>query len=433
MPDVFKVLHSRWLVCVWLVAAACGTAQPKVPLAAFAEGGWEAIEAYAANELATGDPNNEAILQNVRGQAAMYRGDLAEARRCFATAYQIMGTWAVDGSEVYKAIFGNESSKTYRGDPYERGMNAFYLALADLWHGEPDNARACLINGILADAESAEPDESGGSSRVREDNALLFWMAGRMGRLAGSSDVAQFFADAQEAHAFAKSSGSGGSPSPAVLMEPAAGNVVVLVEVGLGPEKFSKGSGDPIARFRQRATPLGGWRNEAGAAAHATVAFNDKPVGASETLLDVFYQATTRGGTAMEGVRKGKAVLKIATAVAGVQVLKSAMRENDAERAAIKAAAAGVLFLAAWMVSSDADIRHWPSLPSTVQVVTATLPPGRHNLTVDFLDNRGAVLRGLRQQAVVEVPAQGEAWLLVRAVGGPAVTGPAVVRTQPIP
>lgn len=433
MINALKGLRSRWVALGWLAAAACGTAQPKIPLAAFAAGDWEAIETYAANELASGDPNNEAILQNVRGQAAMYRGDMAEARRSFATAYQIMGTWAVDGSEVYKAIFGNESSKTYRGDPYERGMNAFYLALADLWHGEPDNARACLINGILADAESAEADEAGKVTRAREDNALLFWMAGRMGRLAGSSDVAEFFADAQKAHAFALDNGSRGSPSPAVLTEPAAGNVVVLVEVGLGPEKYSRASGDPIARFRERTTALGRWRNEAGTAAYATVSFNGKTAGVAEPLMDVFYQATTRGGTAMEGIRKGKAVLKVAAAVAGVEVMKAAMRSRDAERAAVAAGVAGALFLVAWMVSSDADIRHWPSLPSTVQVVTATLPPGRHVLSVDFVDERGSPLRGVRQEAVVDVPAEGEAWLLVRAVGGAAVTGPAVVRNNPVP
>jgi hypothetical protein len=147
----------------------------------------------------------------------------------------------------------------------------------------------------------------------------------------------------------------------------------------------------------------------------------------------VFYQATTRGGTAMEGIRKGKAVLKVAAAVAGVEVMKAAMRSRDAERAAVAAGVAGALFLVAWMVSSDADIRHWPSLPSTVQVVTATLPPGRHVLSVDFVDERGSPLRGVRQEAVVDVPAEGEAWLLVRAVGGAAVTGPAVVRNNPVP
>lgn len=405
----------------WALAAACATGQPKVPIDSYRRGDFAAVEAFAERELADGAAENEGLVQNVAGQAQLFQGRIADARRSFAVAYQVMGTWATAGSEVYKAIFGNESSKTWRGDPYERGMNAVYLALCDLWSGEPDNARACLINGIMADAESGAEGAEGAAARVKEDNALLFWMAGRMGRLAGSSDVEQNFADARQAHEFALANHARGDAANPVLASPAAGNLVVLVECGLGPEKYAKGMGDPIARFRERTD----------AAVRAEVWVDGRPVGPAHVLADVFYQATTRGGTAMEGIRKGKAVLKIGAAVAGVETLKYAARERDSQRAAVAAAAAGAFFLVAWLVSSDADIRHWPTLPSTVGAAVTTLPPGDHRLVVEFFDASGNTLHSLRQQATVRVPERGEAWCLVRPAPQPAIAGAPVVQNPP--
>ena len=61
-------------------------------------------------------------------------------------------------------------------------------------------------------------------------------------------------------------------------------------------------------------------------------------------------------------------------------------------------------------------MRHWPTLPSTVQVLTATVPPGPHQLAIDFLDASGRELPSLRQVREVVVPPTGEAWQLFRSL-----------------
>lgn len=397
----------RLLLPAVLALTSCAIEQPSIPVDRFRAGDLAAVESTAQAELSDGAPQNEAIVRNVLGQCAMFSGRLADARRDFAWAYQIMGTWAVGGSEVYKALFGDESSKTYRGDPYERSMNAFYLALADLWSGEPDNARACMINGIMADAES-------GDEKYQADNALLFWMKGRMGHLSGSSDVREDFADARKANEFALAKGARGSTANPVLEHPDRGNLVVLAECGWGPEKYSDGMADQIARFRTRPDRVD----------RAVVSVDGQVIGETAILTDVNYQATTRGGTAMEGVRNGKAILKAGLAITGVEVMKSAMHDRDVQRGAAKATAAGVFILLAWLISADADARHWPTLPSTVQAVTADVAPGRHRLRVDFLDATGVPLGGLHQEAEIVVPTAGEAWFLVRSLAKSAVVGP---------
>jgi hypothetical protein len=135
-------------------------------------------------------------------------------------------------------------------------------------------------------------------------------------------------------------------------------------------------------------------------------------LGPAWILADVDYQARTLGGTAMEGIREGKAVFKTATTVSGLVLLNQAGRHRG-EHAQAMAITGGALLLVGLLTSSAADVRHWPTLPSTVQVLVADLPPGRHEIEVDFLDVRGRPLPNLRRRVLVDVPATGESWLFV--------------------
>lgn len=388
----------RGLAAVSLLAAGCAVSQPDIPMRAFVDGRLDAVADFVGRELLDGDPENTALLLNVQAQCELLRGDVANALPTFERAGQIMGSWSVGGGEATGAILGSESSKDYRGDPYEKAMNAFYLAYCYLQRGEPDNARAACKRGILMDAEVAD-------EKFQADNALLFWLAGRCSVLMGAPDADDFFREAAVAHAFARQHGARGEPRPAVLEQPRRGNVVLLFECGMGPEKYTDGLQDEIARFRPRYHP----------AARAHVAVDGRSLGGSTILCDVDYQARTLGGTEMEGIRKGKAVFKTGAAVAGVVLLDQAMRDRG-DSARTQAIAGGALLLASLLTSSSADVRHWPTLPSSVQVLTADLPPGQHRIDVEFVDAAGRPLPGLRQSLAIDVPATGEVWSLFRSL-----------------
>ncbi len=399
----------RWVSLIVLLSAACAVGQPAVPLDAFVAGNLTAVRDFAVQQIAAGEPENAALLHNVQAQCELLIGDTAAARRNFELAGRIMGSWSTSGSEVAGAILGSESSKTYKGDPYEQAMNAYYLGLCFLWLGEPDNARAACKRGILADAEV-------GDERFQADNALLFWMAGRFSRLMGSGDAEGFFAEAAAAHAFAVQHGARGVPDLPLLADPGRGNLVVLAECGMGPEKYGDGLHRELARFRPRPHPAVG----------ARVRLDGRDLGVAALLLDVDYQARTLGGTEMEGIRKGKAVFKTASTVAGIVLLDQAAR-SDGDSARTQAIVGGSLLLAGLLTSSAADVRHWPTLPSSVHVLAAEVEPGRHELEVDFLDARGRSLPQFRQRTRIEVPADGEAWHLVRSLPPapmPAELGP---------
>ena len=377
-------------------AAGCSISQPDVPVNRYLRGEFAEVGAFAAKEADEGDFENRALLLNVRGQCELALGDADAARRAFEEAGQIMGTWSASGSEVTAAVIGSESSKIYKGDPYEKAMNAFYLAYCYLLKGEPDNARAALKRGILMDAEVAD-------EKYQADNALLFWMAGRMSRLFGGSGAEDFFAEARVANKFSIEHGARGESQNAVLDTPAKGNFVLLLPIGLGPEKYADGREQELARFRQQGHP----------AVRARAMLNGEPLGKSWILSDVDYQANTLGGTAMEGIRKGKAVFKTSTRIGGIILLDEGLRNLDDDEGQAKAIVGGAMLVLSALTATGADVRYWPTLPSTVQALTADVPPGEHDLVVEFLDNKGRSVARLRHQLRVEVPKSGEVWLLV--------------------
>jgi tetratricopeptide (TPR) repeat protein len=378
------------------LAAGCAIPQPDVPVRRYLDGELGAVREFAEVEVEYGPPENLALVRNVQGQCELSMGELELAQKHFEQAAQIMGTWAVSSGEATGAIVGSESSKTYRGDPYEKAMNAFYLAFCYLVLGESDNARAALKRGILADAEVAD-------EKYQADNALLFWMAGRMSALMGlPGDAEDFFKEARTAHLFALEHGARGDPADRVIAAPAAGNLVLLLPIGLGPEKYGDGLQNELARFRSQSHP----------ATAARAKLGGLELGRSSILADVDYQANTLGGMAMQGIRRGKAVFKTASTISGIVLLNEAAK-SDGDDARTKAIVGGGLLALGVLTSASADVRHWPTLPSTVQVLTAEVAPGEHTLVVDFLDERGRALPGLRHTAGIVVPESGEAWYLI--------------------
>ena len=257
---------------------------------------------------------------------------------------------------------------------------------------------------------STDTNAEVGDEKYQADNALLFWMAGRMSTLMGSpSDAADFFAEAATANTFAIEHGAHGEKENPVLAAPQAGNLVLLIECGMGPEKYADGHQDSIARFRPQPHP----------AERARATIDGRDLGASSLLLDVDYQARTLGGTAMEGIRQGKAVFKTASTAAGIVLLHQASKD-DGDSARTQAIVGGGLLLAGLLTSTAADARHWPTLPATVQVIAADVAPGKHVVDVEFLDASGQSIPALRQRKEIEVPATGESWQLLRSL--PRVT-----------
>jgi hypothetical protein len=278
-------------------------------------------------------------------------------------------------------------------------MNAFYRGILHWQRGEPDNGRAAFRRGILADAESDE-----GVAQI--DFALLYWLAGRASLAMGlPGDAEDLFAEARRAREFAVRHGARGPASAPILTDPARGNLLVVAELGLGPRKAAGGPQGSLAVVVPRRVQV----------ASAEVFVDGASLGLTTLLADLDYQAQTRGGRAMQGIREGKAVFKTAAALAGTVLVLDGL--DDGGSGGTGRAVAGLaLLLASLLTSAEADTRHWETLPQFVHALAAEVPPGWHEVRIEFHRPDGSRVRSMSQTRTVEIRDGRDTVLLFRSL-----------------
>jgi len=346
------------------------------------------LDAFGKKGIAGED---EALWRCEIGVAALLSGDEAGAFRAFDSASRIMGTLESSSAENARAIFGSEDTKVWKGDPHERCMNAYYKGILYYRRGDLENAGACFKRGLLADAWSAEGESQVDFAAL---SYLLGWTSARRGK------------EEQEAFSFREAKEHAPSiPEPL----PDRHNVLVVADLGPGPRRYREGSADELIRFQQPGYPersLG-------------LFVDGVPVGSTVQATQMLRQATTRGKKVMDGIRKGKAVFKTGTAVAGAIVLSEGVRKRD--EGAI-AAGIGLLVLSA-LVRAEADLRFWSLLPGEIQLLPLAIAPGRHRLTVRSLDANGYPIPGWERTFDIDVPPSGDRLYYFRTCGTAAIYG----------
>jgi len=384
-----------------LVLNSCCAGVPPVPMRQFMDGNLPLVRDFFTEQLKDGDVESSALFLNGLAQIEMLQGDLDRARSHFRQAGQIMCNWATSAVEAFSAIVGSESSKIWKGDPHEKAMNAYYTGLLYWMAGEHDNARAAFKSGILADAESDEGD-------AQVDFALLYWLAGRMSLHMGLADEAkQYFQEARDARNFAVEHGARASSNRSILNDPADGNLVCLIDLDLAPIKEAGGPHGSLVVLEPRLAEV----------EDAEIFIDGDSVGRSELMVDLDYQATTRGGKAMEGIREVKAVLKTVTGVGGAVLLNEGLKGRGSHRG--KKAAIGLGLLAfSLFTRAEADVRSWETLPSSVHALVTDVSPGMHELRIVFWGIHGEEIPRLSQTWTVDVPEGGEGVYYFRSLPG---------------
>ena len=372
------------LLALFFAVAACASPGTGAAARAWYSGDRGRAKGELEAQLAD-DEEGRALYLNELGVLALEQRDLAAALRLFTEAGQIMGAFGGSRSDALGAIVGSEASKQWRGDPYERAMNAYYLGIVNYLLGVHDNALAGFKNAIFND--SGQGDES-----YDCDFAPAFFLEGLCYRQLGDPDMAErSFAAARKL-----------APAGTALAAETRGNVVVVVDVGRGPQKVNVGSHGEQTRFVADASTPGVIEVLAGGAV----------VGTTSRAGDLYFQATTRGGRAFDSILDTKSAVKTGTQVAGMGALLIA---DDLPRkhqgGALLAGAA--LLLTSLAVDAKADTRCWNSLPNEVQLLRLELPPGTHE--VEIRPSAGWRVAGPVTQTVT-VPLQGDALVYQRVL-----------------
>lgn len=316
--------------------------------------------------LYTGGERNAVLNFQRLGLAAFEGGQYKDAAWAFDQALARIEAIYADNKQAATArsVFHNESNKDYKGEPYERAMAYYYRGLLYLRDGDYQNAR-------ISFREAERMDTMSDAEEFQSDFAAMNYLQGWSLRCQGrASDAKEYFDLAAKAQQG--------------LTAPAEGdNVLFIGELGNGPVK---------ARDSAQAHKL---LFQAGAEYPETLAtVTYGPAGTPVTLplmeaSNVTYQATTRGGRAIDGLMNGKANWKEGTDGVGTALMTQGLMGGDGGGYMAMAGLALSIFSSA--MKTNADIRAWDGLPDRIMVGTAQAASPDWTYKVAYAGEKGPV------------------------------------------
>jgi hypothetical protein len=336
------------------------------------------------NMIADGPRKDKVLWQYRTAAAAMRQGKFDVAKPLLDDALLTLGGIYGPDAEARKSrnLFSSESRKTFIGEPYERSMAYFYRGVIYWRDGELDNARACFRSAEFEDSDTENKDYAG-------DWVLPDYLDGlATTKLGGDGSDAL-----KRARAEAKNINL---PD----YEPRA-NVIFILEYGPGPLKYGSGKYGEELRFRTRGSPVMSARIQTGKI--------DLPVAPCDNLN---FQATTRGGRAMDHVLANKAVFKGATDTAGdvamIGGLTTAAASNNrtTQSVGLGLALAGLISKGISAATTpEADTRTWDNLPQYISFAAMKLTPGEHAVTIECRDRNGRSTPKWTKNFTINAPA----------------------------
>lgn len=296
------------------------------------------------------DGEHNAVLNYERlGLLSMELGYYDDAEKAFDGALDRIEAFYNKDKQAEKATSATrlEVNKDFKGEPYERAMAYYYRGLLYLRKGDYDNARASFKAAEYQDTVSGEES-------FQSDFGLLTYLQGWASQCAGDGS--------QAVEAFEQAA----KIDPGLKVPGASDNVLVLTELGVGPVKTTDGQYQEKLVFRPGATmPENGAIVTLGAG-KATRAWPLTPA------ADIFTQASTRGGRAIDGILDGKAQFKsgLETTGALATTLGSTFAQQMGGNALYAQGIGAALSMFSKTVRPTADTRMWDGLPSRIMVGT---------------------------------------------------------------
>jgi len=360
---VSTALMSATLALTSATAADKNAVTPE-ELEGFSSARHEPLKPYYKALYGGGERN--AVLNLSRlGLAAMELGQYKDAERAFdAALLRIESVYAKNKqAEAARSLFHKESNKDWKGEPYERAMAYYYRGLLYLRAGDYNNARAAFKGAEFQDTVSE-------SEEFQSDFALMNYLMGWATQCSGDNGSSDFDT------AIKAEKG---------LVAPAPGdNVLMIAELGHGPVKARVASQKEKLIFQ----PAQGYP-ETGAIFTLAPAKGAARKVDSRVASNIYYQATTRGGRAMDGILNGKAAWKDTTGTIGSSAMQVGLQQGG--EAGLYLAAAGAIFsMFSSAMKVDADIRQWDSLPDSVALSTAKAD-GDFTATVNYISANGTL------------------------------------------
>jgi len=331
---------------------------------------------------------------------------------------------------------GKEQSKIFKGEPYEQALVSTYIGFMLYQRGDYQNARAMFSQALELDRETfageviseEKPQQAQGGVALEgekgkelkevqqpsttyrtlsNDNRFAYYMLAR---------TYKHLEDGQNIGISLKNS-TNWANIPETVMADSCGislniakqydiqppvenpyitpeaidkhNLVVIVQMGFAPQKNISGFQGQEDVIAPRTYPE----------RKAVVYVDGKYIGQAYPMFNLIHQAASMQRTSKDSAQTGKAAGKIATTIL-LSIISSDLAKTVNN---------------AWSVA--ADTRTWGTAPNEVQIMSAEIEPGLHNVTVLFYDQAGNPLPHYEQtHYFVPVKENKETLLLVRSL-----------------
>jgi len=383
-----------------------------------------------------------------RGHVLHYAGRFDESNTAFQTAEDLAASlYTRSVSQQAASLVVNDLTIDYRGKPFELAMVPFYRAFNYLSLGDPDAAQVearkatlTLADAVEATIREIQRPEDREVARKLQDSGFLHWFAGMLFESEGAANDA-FVAYRNAAHAYVA-----GSPLTGVAAPPALGRDLERVGLAFGfrdevdelrattPGLFPPDAGgDPGAVGEVVFVLESGW-----IAPRDQVVLNvpildiDRRYSSNDDWawdlvdrsspgwnrsydVDIEYWLTVAVPTMGQPVTGPVTAVRVSSAdLAAISapaddLSRRAATTLEAERgqilfrtflrALVKYAAtraaenqdstAGAIVNLLGVLTERADTRCWLTLPDRLSIARLQLPPGRHQLRIDYLDPTG--------------------------------------------
>ncbi|NIA15457.1 MAG: hypothetical protein GWP08_15445 [Nitrospiraceae bacterium] len=285
-----------------------------------------------------------AMHELMRGLLFFELGDYVDSDMRFANACKIMEQIAGDESRETAAVVWKESSKTYRGEPYERAAAYLYRGLCRYMMGDYEGALAAFRHSLACDAETRTKEQA-----YLEDFTISHFLAALCYRQLREPDNAE--AALRIARKYTPS-------NPYLDSDYLDKSFVAVIAVGQGPYLRPSKIDVSIKRVDRPDCPVAG----------VDVYVDGKLVGQASEATDLYVQAKSQRWGEMDTARVGKRV---------VQEVVSYIP---------------FVGMAANLIRPEVDIRCWWGLPRAYYIFAVDVPAGLHTVALRCRDADGAPL-----------------------------------------
>lgn len=347
----------------------------------------EAAEELKGRSEAEG--KNQLLLLCERGMFLHTAKDYKESTAVLLKASQMLDK--LDVVSIHESVFSvvaDDRFKTYRGEDFEKVLINTFLAINFLMQ---NNYEEAMVEFRQADQKLELVKRKYGEKRLYVENAFTRYLMALCYEALGQDNDAYieykrvhelmpkfpYLASDLIRHATAlgfndelanwkKEYGNVAVPAK----NPNEGELIIIFECGLAPEKFNNNGALPYPQYEKRLFKT----------VAADISAGVNKFGSTQKLYDV------------EDVSERDLKQRISYLIAkriGAKIIREGAAYYVERKTGSKELAWGIRILS--NLGEGADLRSWLSLPASLQIMRAKLPQGKHEIKMEFRDRFGRV------------------------------------------